>query len=111
MPPIEPVPAAASPLRISIDRDGDRAVLTLVGEFDRASLEVARQAFGETVADGLAEVVVDMRGLAFIDSSGIAFLLNALQEDDRKRLRFVPSEATAVRRVLQIAGVDEALGG
>jgi anti-anti-sigma factor len=56
-------------------------------------------------------VVLDMTGLEFIDSTGIALLVATLSRDDAEdpRVRFVPSAALAVTRVLDLTGVGERL--
>jgi hypothetical protein len=49
-----------------------------------------------------------MGELTFIDSTGIALLISALRRDGaEERLRFLPSQAPAVTRVLQLTGVED----
>jgi anti-anti-sigma factor len=58
-----------------------------------------------------SRVVVDLSRLTFIDSTGIAFLVAAVKEDEERRLSFIPCKAYAVERVLSVTGVDEMLDG
>lgn len=75
------------------------------GELDLAGADLAREALAAAIGDGEGQVVVDLTGLSFIDSTGIAILVAAIAESDG-RLRFIPSEAPAVARVLALTGVD-----
>lgn len=105
------VDPATSPLRVDVRREDGAAVVALVGEFDLASIEVARSALEQALEDKPTEVTIDLRGLSFIDSSGISFLLLAAREDGASRLRFLPSEAPSVRRVFRVTGVEGIFGG
>jgi anti-anti-sigma factor len=103
--------AKGGTLEVRVARDGDTATLVLVGEFDLATLRAARAGLEEARRNGARRIVVDLRDLTFIDSTGIAFLIAARRDDPDDRLSFIPSESLAVRRVLGITGVDELFGG
>jgi anti-anti-sigma factor len=93
-----------------MERHGDTRVLMLEGELDLANAGLLETELGEALGDGACRIVVDMRRLEFIDSTGIALLVAALGQDgDAGRLRFVPSQTDAVTRVLQLTGVEERL--
>lgn len=98
-------------LQINVSHDGPSARLGFVGEFDLSGIDRAREKLMTVAQDGATEIVIDLRELTFIDSSGIAFLLGAVKEAEGQRLTFVPSESPAVRRVLDITGVDRLFGG
>lgn len=96
---------------MSTAREGDRRVISLRGELDLANVGTAEEALNEAfdAADARA-VVIDMRKLEFIDSTGIALLVNALDRNgDEARVRFVPSESAAVTRILELTGLAERL--
>lgn len=78
------------------------------GELDLATADVVREALREALADAREEVVVDLTELTFIDSTGIGILIAAVTEDNGA-LRFIPSEAPAVSRVLRLTGVEARL--
>ena len=82
--------------------------LRLRGELDLGTAGLAREALREALADDHEEVLVDLTELAFIDSTGIAILIAALADDDGV-LRFIPSRAPAVARVLRLTGVEDRL--
>ena len=89
---------------------GDEAhTIALCGELDLANAETAETALEESLASGNL-VVVDMRELEFIDSTGIALLVSALgQGEAEQRVRFIPSASPAVTRVLELTGLAERL--
>ncbi|MFI9245020.1 STAS domain-containing protein [Streptomyces sp. NPDC053086] len=85
--------------------DGIR-VLTLTGEIDHHTGDTLRQAL-DTVAPPRPRVVVDLRGITFMDSSGINIFLaahRALSEAGGWLRLAGPTDS--VLRTLQIVGVD-----
>lgn len=78
------------------------------GELDLATADVVRESLREALAGSYQEVVVDLTGLTFIDSTGIGILISAIAED-KGVLRFIPSQAPAVSRVLRLTGVEDRL--
>lgn len=72
------IPGAVSPhFDVRVDLDADRAVLSLTGELDLAGRGQLVEALAEAEAAGCRQVVVDLRGLDYIDSSGIHALVEA----------------------------------
>jgi anti-anti-sigma factor len=57
--------------------DRERVVLALHGELDVASVSPVRVALDELLAAGWRSVVLDLRELTFIDSTGVSLLLEA----------------------------------
>lgn len=97
-------------LTISSRPDGDTCVVSFRGEFDLANAPAAETELTAAMAPGVARLVIDIAGLEFIDSTGIAVLLSALHRCEGKReIRFVPSRSAAVNRVLSLTGVAERL--
>lgn len=90
---------------------GEALRLTLVGELDLSNTATVESELEAALADEAAQVIVDMRELEFIDSTGIALLVATLGRDDaeRPRVRFVPSDSAAVTRVLDLTGLSERL--
>lgn len=83
----------------------------LAGELDLSNSDLLEEALRKALEDGGAgQVVVDMRDVTFIDSTGIACLVRYLRDDRYAgRLRFLRSTALGVSRVLQLTGVEERL--
>lgn len=96
-------------LTVRLCRDGDRCHVFLNGEVDLANAEALEATLQEAMGEGAEQVVVDMRNLSFIDSTGIACLVRLLHAEDADRLRFVHSSSPAVVRVLKLTGVEEKL--
>jgi anti-sigma B factor antagonist len=80
-------------------------VVTVFGELDTATAPRLRAVL-EPAFEADADVEIDLRGCAFVDSSGIATLVWAawrLKERDRKLLLLGVRER--VRRILDLAGI------
>lgn len=96
-------------LTVRVGRADDAHLVALCGELDLANAGTA-EAELETALANETEVVVDMRELEFIDSTGIALLVAALNRNGgQDRLRFIPSRALAVQRVLEVTGIEDKL--
>jgi anti-anti-sigma factor len=91
-------------------RDRDRAVVRLDGELDMAGTFLLEPALDELVADPPAEVVFDLRGLDFVDSTGLAALIGAHERlvAEGVRTRYVRG-SDDVQRILAISGFDGVL--
>lgn len=83
------------------------SVISPVGELDLASAPQVRQLGVQLVADGARQVVLDLGGVDFVDSMGLAVLVGL-----RKRLAAVGGELRVARpgdqarRVLGLTGLD-----
>jgi anti-sigma B factor antagonist len=100
-------------LAIKVLQNGTDHTLVLAGELDLANAEALSGALEAAEAAETSRVVVDMTALEFIDSTGIAVLVAAHrrmnENSDDLRLRFVPSKAVAVQRVMTLTGLDDAM--
>lgn len=91
-------------------KEGDAHMISLCGELDLANAGTAKTALDASLEEDTSQVVIDMRELDFIDSTGIALLVAALGNNgDETRVRFIPSSAPAVTRVLELTGLSERL--
>lgn len=96
-------------LAVSVQRaDGARS-LTLAGELDLETVGRFRERLrsAEQEADG-DTLVIDMRAVTFIDSSGVGELLGAHQRARRagRRIVLVREDGTTVSRVLTLTEID-----
>jgi len=93
------------PFAISVDDGPDEVVLALTGELDIESAGTLEQAVAQVRAADYAEVVLDLRQVEFIDSTGLRVLLSL--RNDAKRTAYglwlVPP-APPVRRIFEITG-------
>jgi anti-sigma B factor antagonist len=95
-------------LRVSHRRAGAAHVVEVAGEIDAGTApELGRELAAETV-DGAELVVVDLSGVAFIDSAGLT-VLAAFHRRSRERGTGVKlvTRQHAVKRALSITGLDE----
>jgi anti-sigma B factor antagonist len=82
--------------------DGTR-VVSLSGELDLSNAETAEVTLREAREAGIP-LIVDMRELEFIDSTGIALLVGIISGEGVE-VRFVPSESPSVTRVMELTGL------
>jgi anti-sigma B factor antagonist len=80
------------------------------GEIDVATAGELRQALHELWSSGWVDVVVDLRDVEFMDTSGVHVLLDAHHhaESTGARLSYIDG-AAPVSRVLQLTGMDQTL--
>jgi len=86
------------------------ASVVVRGEIDMATAPQLREMLQELLQAGATRIVIDCRGLEFLDSSGIGVLVavrNRLGDDGALVLDSPPPH---VRKVLQLTGVGEHLG-
>ena len=84
---------------------GEDRAFVLTGELDMAAADAVTAAAGSLGPEG--DVVFDLAGLAFIDSSGLRAVLQVADRiADGKLILRGPTDA--VRRVLDIVGLAEA---
>jgi anti-sigma B factor antagonist len=93
-------------MKHSIRQQGSTAVIAFEGEVDLEHSPTARRILLDCVDAG-RDVVVDMSAVGYIDSSGIASLVEALQAARRKQTRFaLAAVSPAAMRVFQLARLD-----
>jgi anti-anti-sigma factor len=93
---------------IAAAEDDGRAYLTLRGELDLATAPELEQLVNARLDAG-QEVVVDLRGLQFMDSSGIRVLVAAHARAARTGGRLVvvrPEAGSAVAKIVEVSGLD-----
>jgi anti-anti-sigma factor len=92
------------------DRDG-RAVVVIRGELDLATAPDLEAALTERLDAG-QDVVVDLRELAFMDSTGLRVLVAAHARVEGGAQSFLivrPRPDAAIAKILAIAGVESVL--
>lgn len=84
--------------------------LRFAGELDAASAPEVHRALSELVGQAGTDVELDLARLTFIDSVGLGALLKAAQQLDRQGRRLVVRHAhEAVRRTIELTGLDAVL--
>jgi anti-anti-sigma factor len=86
--------------------DGD-ALVRVTGEIDLSNAETFRQKLDEVIQRRPTIIVFDLAGLEFLDSSGIAVMVNAARDCEGIR---VTNASPIVRRVLEVTGLVDVFG-
>jgi anti-anti-sigma factor len=97
--------AGAPGLQCAVERSGGRAVISVTGELDIATIGSLGPAVRAELRQG--SVVLDLSGLSFMDSSGVRLIDTLLREVDAEgwTLTFRPALHRAVRQVLEMTGM------
>jgi anti-anti-sigma factor len=100
-----------SAFTIETSQEAGRLIVRPCGELDLATAPDLEQLVLGRLADG-ARVVLDLRGLSFMDSSGVRVLVaaHARASDDGGELTILrPERGGAVDRIIEVSGIDQAL--
>src|SRR5688572_4719452 len=103
--------ASVRACQMEVDRSDGRTTLSLGGEFDASCVLRYERLFRDAVEDPMSLLVVDMSGVTFINSTGLALLLRteAASRQDGFQLRILRSPAAAVRSALEASGLERLL--
>ncbi len=94
-------------MNCDISEEGGVSVVALSGDVDLDSSPRVRSALLDCVATK-SGVLVDMSGVSYIDSSGVASLVEAFQNARKTGKRFALVEVSdAAMRVLELARLDK----
>jgi anti-sigma B factor antagonist len=88
----------------------DELLITLTGELDISNVERFESALMELEGERPALVILDLKGVRFIDSTGLSLLLNA-DARARRQNRHVTiiSGNGAARRIMRTVALDQIL--
>lgn len=102
--------ATTQSFSIDSERHGESHTVRMYGEFDLAAVDDATRELRQLEESDAQNVIVDLRELEFIDSSGISALVEAQLRfrENGSRLEFLCGPGP-VQRVLQMTGVDTLL--
>ncbi len=99
-----------APFRVEAQNDDGLNTVSVFGELDQATAPELRAALATAFDDGMP-VLVNLSDCEFIDSTGLSLLIEAkrkLAEDDRGFGVCCPD--ADVRRLLELTGIDDAVG-
>lgn len=98
-----------SHFRIEASNGPEQSVLKLFGELDIASAPVLEQELARVGDSG--RVVIDLRELEFIDSTGLSVLVRASQQAEERSadLSVLSAGDGQVHRLLDLTGLQERL--
>ena len=85
--------------------------MSVIGELDQGTAPELRAALADAVGDAPSGVLVDLSDCDFIDSTGLSLLVEAKRRLAEDSARFgVCCPDADVRRLLELTGIDEAVG-
>ncbi|UAL29450.1 STAS domain-containing protein [Nocardioides rotundus] len=67
-------------LTLTTRQHGDRTVVTIGGEIDVYTAPLLRDAISDLVAQGSHDIVIDLTGVGFLDSTGLGVLVGGLKK-------------------------------
>jgi anti-anti-sigma factor len=95
---------------VNVHSEGGATVVALAGELDIAAAPALEERLETVFADEPSRLVFDLRGLEFIDSTGLSVLVKANQRAETAGLPFgLAGGGTQVRRLLSLTGIAERL--
>jgi len=94
-------------LEIERREDGGKCRLVVSGEVDLYSSPELRRAVTQAIAETRGRVEVDLSGVDYMDSSGVATLVEGLRNAAQQITQFVlVAPSPAVNKVLQLSRLD-----
>lgn len=98
------------PFEMRIEPHRETVVVAVAGEIDITSAPQLDRAFRELLDAGFGHIVLDLRGVCFLDSSGLHSILrmDTSSRSTGAAFELVPGPS-AVQRVFRLTGTDVAL--
>lgn len=95
-------------LDISTETAGATCTISLKGEVDVYTSPRLKQELADVVDGGCRQVIVDLEGLSFIDSSGLGVLVSGLRrvKEHDGTLRLVCTK-DGILKIFRITGLDK----
>jgi anti-anti-sigma factor len=100
--------AGAQAFAVDVQRRDAVAIVQPRGELDLVTVEALRAALDDIT--GAERVVLDLRGLSFMDSTGVQLLVAVHQRAQRERWQLtLVAPPTPVDTAIQLCGLDKTL--
>jgi anti-sigma B factor antagonist len=101
-------PPGSAPLAVAVQRRDGVAIVQPRGDLDLATVDHLRTALNGI--DGAGRLVLDLRGLTFIDSTGLHLLVTLHHRAQRDELELsVIAPTGAPNRAIELCGLDKTL--
>ena len=103
------MPEPPSRIELSVEKNGPTAVVSIAGEVDPHTAPELEAELGALLNGAeVSTLVLDLRSLTFIDSSGLRVLVQALKQLDERQGQLVLRNPNAVtRRLLDVTGLAD----
>lgn len=97
----------ADELEIQVEKTPDGAIVRPVGEIDLSCASILRRRLSEVQAQKPGRLIIDLSGVPYMDSSGVATLVEAMQISRRAGGKLVLCRLQdKVRSIFEIARLD-----
>ncbi|HWH95959.1 MAG TPA: STAS domain-containing protein [Baekduia sp.] len=98
-------------LRCHVEPDRDRVIVRPVGEIDLATVGVVDAPLGELWDSGFTAIVIDLRWVPFMDSTGLRMLVrwSRRAQEDGVDLRIEVPDDSQVHRLFELTAMLDAL--
>jgi anti-sigma B factor antagonist len=91
---------------ISLHRDGEATIVIPVGDIDLVTVDEVRSHVRQAAGEA-RRVVLDLRQVAFMDSSGLRLLVEAQQSAEQDGFAFAVVRGPAsLERLFEVTGLD-----
>jgi anti-sigma B factor antagonist len=106
----DPSPAEPEPFRCEVSRERDAVRVRPIGELDVATAPILETQIAQLRDAGDRRIMLDLRGLQFIDSTGLHLILHhdTQARRDGYTLTLLPG-SPAIQRVFDLAGLTTRL--
>ena len=108
----EPSPTTGEfePFRIDVEPARDSVRVAPVGELDIATVEKLRAEVERLRESGFTKLVIDLRGVRFLDSTGLRLILelDAAARESTQELALIRG-SSVVQRIFEVTQVSERL--
>jgi anti-sigma B factor antagonist len=99
-----------SHFRVEVANKGEAAIISVSGELDLASSPALEEELERACGSDASLVIVDLRELEFMDSTGLSVLVRAHQRAAENSQRFgLVNGSQQVQRLLSLTGVADRL--
>jgi anti-sigma B factor antagonist len=94
-------------LAIENEQSSEGSLIRIVGEVDLYSSPELRKAILKSIPKARGSLAIDLNGVTYIDSSGVATLVEGLRSAREHDISFVLVDPSpAVKQVLELARLD-----
>lgn len=99
------------PFKVDAQFEGSLHTVSVDGELDQSTADQLRSALVTVLGAGAGSVLIDLSDCSFIDSTGLSLLVEATRRLGEEERGFgVCCVDDDVRRLLELTGIDRAVG-
>jgi anti-sigma B factor antagonist len=96
------------PITLQVTKVAGHAVVAVSGEIDISSVPDMRAAIDAVLTDGTRQLIVDLDGVRFMDSTGLNLLIGVVKQLGPGTLGVVANRSS-IRRIFSISGIDQVI--